>query len=106
MKSHCRFRLSRKMLSLYSSETEIEGVSVTGPRCAPGARSPSSSRGYAAIGRLGGTGAGAVAVPGAWAPTPRGGASWPHAKDAIRLTTIPTIALTRRTGTDYRGGWG
>ena|SRR6516162_4958901 len=71
MKSHCRFLLSRKMLSLYSSEMAIEGVKVTGPRCARGPRSPRSSSGYAAIGTLGVTGV----ASGAWGqqPPPPGG---------------------------------
>src|SRR6059036_2665792 len=57
IRSHCRVWLLRKMLSLYSSDTLIEGVSVTPPRWGGGARSPNSSSGYAAGG---GPGLGAV----------------------------------------------
>src|SRR2546425_783698 len=85
-----------KRLSLYSSDTEIEGVRVTGPRWAGGARSPNSSSGYGARDGpgLGGAGAGA-AVGGACSPVPRGGGCWPHAWAAVNQMAIPTIAPPR-----------
>src|SRR2546425_4593645 len=85
-----------KRLSLYSSDTEIEGVRVTGPRWAGGARSPNSSSGYGARDGpgLGGAGAGA-AVGGACSPVPRGGGCWPHAWAAVNQSAIPTIAPPR-----------
>src|SRR5438445_409232 len=95
MRSHCRFWLSRKRLSLYSSETAIEGVSVTGPRWAGGARSPNSSSGYAPTGGPGGGGSGGASEAGAdgWPLAPRGGVSWPHAwETANRQIATPTIA--------------
>src|SRR5438552_16100339 len=81
MRSHCRFWLSRKRLSLYSSETAIEGVSVTGPRWAGGARSPNSSSGYAPTGGPGGGGSGGAWGGGAggWPPGPRRGGVLPPA---------------------------
>src|SRR5256886_14451577 len=60
MKSRCRSWLLKKRLSLYSSDTEIEGVSVTGPRWAGGARSPNNSSGYAPTGGRWRPGAGTV----------------------------------------------
>jgi len=45
MRSHCRVWLLRETLSLYSSETDMEGLSVTGPRSAGGARSPTARAG-------------------------------------------------------------
>src|SRR2546422_7274460 len=50
IRSHCRVWLLRKILSLYSSDTLIEGVSVPPRRWGGGARSPNSSSGYAAGG--------------------------------------------------------
>src|SRR5215470_3096733 len=68
MKSFCLLRLFEKMLSLYSSEIPIEGVSVIGPRCACGDSSPRSSSGYddgagpgGAVGAVSVCGAGSVA---------------------------------------------
>src|SRR5436309_13592482 len=92
MRSHRRSWLLRKRLSLYSSDTEIEGVSVTGPRWAGGARSPKSSSGYAPTGGpgLGGNGAGSVAG-GCSLPPARGPAA-PHACAVIKQRAIPTIA--------------
>src|SRR5437870_13801387 len=60
MKSRCRSWLLKKRLSLYSSDTEIEGVSVTGPRWAGGARSPNNSSGYDPTGGRWKPGAGSV----------------------------------------------
>src|SRR3989441_1510530 len=85
-----------KRLSLYSSDTEIEGVRVTGPRWAGGARSPNSSSGYGARDGPGLRGAGAgAAVGGACSPVPRGGGCWPHAWAAVNQMAIPTIAPPR-----------
>src|SRR5437773_1991285 len=94
MSSHCRFRLSRNRLSLYSSEMAIEGVSVNGPRWPAGDRSPNSSSGYAVTGgpRLGWTAEGAVVGVGGASFGPRGGVAWPHAWDAITQRAPPTIA--------------
>src|SRR5262249_33258239 len=87
-------------LSLYSSEIPIDGSSVNGPRWAGGARSPTSSRGYAAIGAIGvGTGVGtvegapvvgvgccSVVAPG------RGGSCPPTEGAASSPTTMPMTA--------------
>src|SRR5881628_623277 len=106
MKSRCRSWLLKKRLSLYSSDTEIEGVSVTGPRWAGGARSPNNSSGYAPTGGRWRPGAGSVTGGGCSAGRP-GGGSWPRAWDAIKQIAIPTIdrphARRRRTvRPDYR----
>src|SRR5256885_15620115 len=87
MKSDCRLLLFRRRLSLYSSETAIEGNSVNGPRWAVGARSPNSSSGHdpsgtLGLGRAGGEGAGGCSVA---APT---GGCWPHAGRAITQTAV------------------
>src|SRR5947207_13500348 len=94
MKSDCRLRLSRRRLSLYSSDTAIEGNSVNGPRWAAGASSPNSSSGYdpiatPALGRAEGT---PVAGAGGSALAPPTGVSWPQACGAIAQMTIQTIA--------------
>src|SRR5439155_19800270 len=80
------------MLSLYSSDTLIEGVSVTPPRWGGGARSPNSSSGYAAGG---GPGLGAVGEgpgSGGCSRGPPGRGSWPHAWETIKQMASPTVA--------------
>src|SRR5262245_45513900 len=102
MKSQSRLRLSTWTLSLYSSEIPIDGSSVNGPRWAGGARSPTSSRGYAAIGAIGvGTGVGTaegapVAGVDGCSVVGRGG-SCPAAWDASNAMTTATTtpAATR-----------
>src|SRR5262245_61847481 len=102
MKSHCRFPLSEKMLSLYSSDTEIDGVKVTGPCWAGGAASPNNSKGYDPIGKLGGRGAGSLVVPDGWVAGSRAGpcsgACWADAQEtAKRQKTIVVIAVQPST---------
>src|SRR2546426_9132894 len=90
MKSRCRSWLLKKRLSLYSSDTEIEGVSVTGPRWAGGARSPNNSSGYAPTGGRWRAGAGSVTGGGCSAGR-AGGGSLPPAGGAIKQMANPTI---------------
>src|SRR2546428_10890187 len=77
MRPHRRSWLLRKRLSLYSSDTEIEGVSVTGPRWAGGARSPNNSSGYAPTGGRWRPGAGSVTGGGGSAGRAGGGSLRP-----------------------------
>src|SRR2546425_1145180 len=91
IRSHCRVWLLRKMFSLYSSDTLIEGGSVTPPRWGGGARRPHNPSGYAAGG---GPGLGAVGEgpgSGGCSRGPPGRGSWPHAWEAIKQMASPTV---------------
>src|SRR5437763_15654799 len=86
MRSQCRFELSRKILSLYSSEIASDGVKVVPPR--RGVASPGNSRGYAPS-----AGPRRASAAGGKGPAfgARWGACWHRPSEAVAHMVMPTV---------------